>query len=113
MRIIRNFVETSTLEEFADKYRLDIRVTERPKKFVSKDTFRYYASFIDRNTNYSIDEVGASVLIGTYGNGNSEEEAIENYAKQISEKIIRIGKENIPVPRIIAKWNLKLATKLR
>lgn len=98
MNIIRNYVPTDILEHFAEQNNLTMVVTERPNSIGSP--LRFFARF------EGSDVAGNGVLIGTYGNGSTEQEAIANYAKEISEKTLVIdawkpNRSEIKVPRLI------------
>jgi len=90
-----NVVETNvirldrmTLEEFQSKHKLKMTVRERsPTDMGSrwKPEHRFYASF----DNCSVIENGC--IYGSSGDGTTEQEAIRNYGKNISEKILRIN----------------------
>jgi hypothetical protein len=60
-----------------------MKVVERKKP--ENDTARYYAHFVDER-GYGVEEIGDGVLLGTYGNGVCEQDAIDDYARQISLK---------------------------
>jgi hypothetical protein len=100
MKIIYNEIPTITIDEFADKHDLTMVVHERRKSVGSPD--RYWAEF-DHS------EIGdGCILIGTYGNGATPEEAIDDYAGKIELKHLVInafGKNRIEidVPRLIRK----------
>jgi hypothetical protein len=46
---------------------------------------RFYAHFFDAEISEG------RILVGSFGNGRTEEEAIENYAAEISGKVLVIG----------------------
>ncbi|MEN6320631.1 MAG: hypothetical protein ABFD82_17985 [Syntrophaceae bacterium] len=100
MKIIYKKVPILTIEDFADKHGLTMVVDERKKPVGDPD--RYWAEF-DHS------EVGdGCILIGTYGNGATPEEAIDDYAGKIELKrlVINAFGENrteIDVPRLIHK----------
>lgn len=68
---------TMKLEAFADKHDLVMRIEERSKQ---SGLPRYYAHF----ENCEVAEDGA--LIGSFGNGNTPEEAMADYAREIEGK---------------------------
>lgn len=80
MRIKRNFQPRSTIEQFAEMHGLTMEIRERSKDLWGNG--RFIASF------EHCEEKGDGVLIGAYGNGNTEEEAIEDYGRRISGKMI-------------------------
>lgn len=87
-----------SLEDFADKHNLHMVVTERKASEGSND--RFYARF-DR-----VEVSEGCILRGTYGNGATPEQAIENYGQAISLKTLiynAMGKnrKEISVPRIV------------
>jgi hypothetical protein len=73
-----------------------MEVVERPNSIGRPD--RFYAKF--ENTYIK----GDGVVIGTFGNGATEAEAIAAYAEEISEKTLVIDPFNqrreLPVPRL-------------
>ena len=73
----------NTIKAFAEQHDLTIIIRERPEFLWNNG--RFTASF------EGADEKGDGVLIGTYGNGNSHEEAIRDYAKKISSKTLVFG----------------------
>lgn len=81
----------STLEEFADKYKLVMIVNECGPSFTHD---KYYAGFDN------VEIVGDSILSSKFGEGASQEEAIKNYTKLISEKTIIINISSIHRKRI-------------
>lgn len=102
MEIVRNLTEEMTLEEFADKHGLRMEVNERGHERGSPSNF--YAHFED----FALQSECGYFLIGTYGNGATEEEAIANFAKEITRRVIVIdshgeSRREICVPRLIDK----------
>lgn len=82
MEIERHLLPRSTIEAFAEKHGLVMEVHERspepgPKRFYAH--FRYTDVFED------------TYLIGAYGNGASEEEAILAYAHKISGRALMVN----------------------
>lgn len=67
------------LEEFATRHGLQMEVNERSRKDLGDDWphGRFYASFKDAEIK------DGCVLISTFGNGTTPEEAIAEYAKRI------------------------------
>ena len=98
MEIERHKVHEMTIEEFAENNNLIMEVHERDDPKLP----RCYAHF------KLSDIKDGSCLIGKYGDGETEQEAIRNYAKEISGKLLVIGafssdRRNIQVPRLIEK----------
>lgn len=70
-----------TLQEFAEKHDLVMEINERdPNEYPNLP--RYYASF------EYCEVKGNGVLISAFGNGETIEDAMEDYTKQISGKIL-------------------------
>jgi hypothetical protein len=102
MRINRDVVPQSTLQEFAEKHDLVMRVIERGASRPSHAE-RYCAYF------EHCEIKGAGVLIGVHGNGDTEDAAIEDYMRQISEKRLVVdayqnSRTEITAPRFTAVW---------
>lgn len=96
MRIKRILQPPMAIEDFADEHDLTMAVTERSNLNLP----RFYAAFEHTEI------VNRSVLIGEYGNGNTEEEAIRDYASKISKKRIAINayrdsRRELTVPEVI------------
>ena len=68
-------IPEGTIEEFADRYNLVMKVSER--KLPAGDPSRYYASFA------KCDVLKDGMLCGQFGNGVTPEEAIKNYTRCI------------------------------
>ena len=85
MKIERKLVDESTIEDFADKNDLIMSVVER--KSYSKGC-KFYASF------KNCDIANGGFLIGEYGDGENEEDAIKNYSKIISLKTLVVSDEH-------------------
>ncbi len=85
MKIERKMADRMTIEEFANAHGLTMEIVERGA-FARKHTpvDRFYARFKDAEVQEG------SVLIGVTGNGNSEYEAIYNYAEKIEGKMLVI-----------------------
>ena len=91
--------DPKTLEEFAELHNLTMWVRERSLGL--QHFGRFLASFEDS------DVKDGSVLIGSYGNGNTPEEAIADYSCQIQDKLLVIdaygpNRREIWVPSFIA-----------
>lgn len=74
-----------TFEQFCKKNKLTADTWERPKEYVEEQGLeRYYASFMAvnwvRNDNKS--------MTSLFGNGNTEEEAVEDLKSKIAGKVI-------------------------
>lgn len=80
MEIKRQFIKQGTLEEFADFYGFTITVKER--RLPIGHSRRFYAYF------EHCDILSGVLIIGAFGDGATEEEAISKYAKNISLKRI-------------------------
>lgn len=98
MKIELTEIETTTLEAFADKHGLVMKVREREKP--ADDQSRYYAYF--KNTEA---KEGKYFLIGLFGDGRTPEEAIVDYAKVISLRTLVVdamtkNRRKIKVPRL-------------
>lgn len=98
MKIERKTKASMSIEEFADMYVLTMVIVERdlPKDEQSK----YYAYFKNSEVRKGI------MLSGSYGNGSTEDEAIRNYAKEISGKCLVIDaykteRRDINVPHLV------------
>lgn len=78
MEIIRELQPRQSLEAFADEHGLKMRVVERFQG-------NFYAHFDDAEVKDD------GVLIGLYGNGKDEIDAISDYANAVSEKTLVIG----------------------
>lgn len=75
MKIHTEKIPEMTIEEYADANGLEMVVRERPVNEGAND--RFYASF------KNLDVKGNHVLIGTHGNGPTQEAAIADYGKRI------------------------------
>jgi len=69
-----------TLEEFADRHGLVMEVRERVG--CSRDFPRFYASF------HRAEVKEGGLLVSFAGNGDSEEEAIREYARRLDGKLL-------------------------
>jgi hypothetical protein len=99
MHIEFHLVERTTIEEFADKHNLVMEIHERTPSDMGNrwsDSSQYYAHFKDCEVK------DGSCLIGAFGNGTEPNIAIQNYAWEISNKMIVIdaGTENRRVLRV-------------
>lgn len=96
MKIERHFKDRMTIEEFAEKHDLIMEVYERDKGIATP----FYARF----KGAEIKDDG--MLRSAHGNGYTEEEAINDYASEISEKVLVFGayitnRKEIRVPILI------------
>lgn len=95
MKIKRNFMPWISLDEFADEHNLTLEINERD---LSIKAPRFY-------TQFKYTEVDSGNVV--YGDGNTEDEAIEDYCKKISGQIIIIHagnddkKQTIKVPLLM------------
>jgi len=87
------------LEEFADKHGLTMEVRERrlDGEARTRNLARWVASF------QRCEVKGEGVLIGSYGNGNTPEEAIADYASKIRGEVLVVdamtgSRREIPCP---------------
>ena len=101
MKIKLNLVKTMTIEEFANEYDLVMEVNERNLE-IHKGLHRFYAHF------ERCDIQKGMFLHGSFGNGSTPEEAIQEYAKEISSQILVFNsyskeRREIRVPRLIEK----------
>lgn len=106
MKVEYNFIEMSTLEEFAKKHYLTLVVTERTKKEIDFCAsihggygHRFYVEFKHGDIKKGI------MLHSTFGNGNTIEDAVNDYAKKISGEILVIdalteNRREIRVPQL-------------
>lgn len=85
MNIVRTAPKRMTIEEFADINKLTMEVHERsPKDIRDFHMPRFYAHFALSDT------LEDACLVGAFGDGNTEAEAIADYAHRISEHILVI-----------------------
>jgi hypothetical protein len=89
MLIERLPVNRMLLQDFADKHGLIMEIGERTQTDLHPSipfkSNRFYASFKDIETKQG------ACLCGTHGNGGTGEEAISDYANQISGKLLVRG----------------------
>jgi hypothetical protein len=81
MKIKRYNLDRMTIEAFAMKYNLTMEIRERNTKDSGS---RFYAEF------EGAEVMRHGFLVGEFGNGRTEGEAINNYAKSISGKRLAI-----------------------
>ncbi len=101
MKIVRKPIPEMTIEKFADKHGLVMGVIER----VDPNHPRFYAEFL----NSAVKD--GPFLIGAYGDGNTEEEAIADYAKNISLKLLSVDAFNAALRKIIRVPRLIVSKK--
>ena len=99
MKINLYKIEEMKISEFADKHGLVMEVHER--KCPVGHPLRFYACFAHTEVK------DGCILIGTYGNGDCPEQAINNYAKEIQFQTIVVNarsqnRREITVPRLTA-----------
>ena len=84
MKIERRLVEKFTIEEFAVEHDLTMEVVERSSSILKLphmgEDSRFYAHF------KGAEVMERGMLSSSSGNGATEEEAIRDYARQISER---------------------------
>jgi len=80
MEIKYDKIQRMTISEFADMHDLNMVVRERHTGHGDNSLPRFYASFEHSEVS------DRCMLIGKYGDGDTPEEAIKDYAKEISEK---------------------------
>lgn len=95
MKIVINTLNKSPIEKFAKEHDLVMEVFERGEMF--KHRGRYYALFSGCSVNDS------GVLLEEYGEGDTPERAISDYAKRISGKDLFAGGDLIVVPMLQKK----------
>lgn len=74
-----NRINTKEILDFEKELNVELEVNERPP---SSGLYRYYVSF--NNTEVS----EGSMLIGSFGNGSTIDEALQDYCKEIETKTI-------------------------
>lgn len=99
MKIKEELVQEMTIEDFADQHSLTMVIRERANR-KANDPDRFYA-YLEH-----VEIKDGCILIGTYGNGKNKKEAMEDYAKQISEKLIVVNaygpnRKEIHMPRLV------------
>jgi hypothetical protein len=103
--IERELVKESTLEDFANKHGLVMEVRERSGRYVSNPSTRFYAHF-------KRCEVKDGCMLGSIsGNGPTEEAAIADYGRRISEQHLvfnAYGSDRVDLvaPRIVVAKGL-------
>lgn len=97
MKTIRRTIPAMTIEQFADQHDLTLQIVER--KLDVGNPMRYYACFERAEIKESI------FLVGCFGNGVTEQQAIDNYAREIEMRTLVINstgndRRQIEVPRL-------------
>ena len=82
MKIELHDLVRMTLVEFADRHDLVMEIHERDG---TSDLPRYFAHF------KHVDIMDRGCLVGTFGDGNTPEDAMDDYATRISGKLIAIN----------------------
>lgn len=100
MNIELHEIEKSTIEDFAERHGLTMVVRERHKPIDKHD--RYYAFFKNAEVKNN------AFIISLFGNGQTPEEAIEEYSKFISLRTLIFdaktdGRREIEVPNLMTK----------
>lgn len=96
MQIIVEPVARMTIEEFAHKFGLTIRVDERS----NRTNGQWYAHFLNAEIK------DGPILIGDYGYGVTPKSAIADYAERISGKLLVINaygpnRREVRVPMLV------------
>ncbi len=104
MKIEINKIPESTIEDFAIASNLTMEMNERPSVGFYKNLDRWYCQF---KSAVLLSEDG-NFLHDVTGNGNTQEIAIADYARRISEGTLvidawRDSRKEIKVPRLIPK----------
>lgn len=81
MKIKKFTLDRDTIENFAVTHDLTMQVHERSR---NSGPNKFYAYFESAETK------DGCILCGDFGNGHDEQEAIQNYAKEISGKLLVI-----------------------
>jgi len=98
MKIREYLISRMSIQEFADKNDLTLEIHERG----IYDTGRRYYVYFEHT---EISEEGRAMLISAHGNGSTGEEAIEDYAKEISKKYLvvdahTLDRREIRIPKL-------------
>lgn len=106
MKVEKRLIPEMTIEEFAEKHDLIMEVNERRSDRMRRP-WRFYASF-----KYAELREGDRLLRGAYGNGDTAEEAIANYAEEISGGLLILNaygsdRKEIKVPRLLTHGSSK------
>ena len=98
MKVERHYIAEMSIYKFGAINDLVMEVHERPRSEASHD--RFYAHFKHAEVKEGI------ALSGKFGNGRTEREAIQNYAKEISMQRLVIDamspeRRELTVPRLV------------
>lgn len=89
MKIERKPADRQTLEAFADQHGLTMEIAERTRTDLARcfdySKMRFYAAF------KGVDVSDGCMLSNSHGNGGTEDEALQDYARQISGKKLVLG----------------------
>ena len=99
MKVKRYLIPEVKIQDFAEEHNLVLEVHERRNPIVRRNAGKYYCHF------QNAEVLDDPVLIGEYGNGKTEEQALANYAERISYQTLVIdacGKKRreIEVPKL-------------
>ena len=87
MEIKINTLPRYTIYEFGDRHNLEITINERERRFWwYGEGERFYASF-----DHSEIKIDGGMLKWEYGNGKTPNDAINNYARVISGKVLVVN----------------------
>ena len=105
MKIVRKYPPIVHLEEFCDQHRLYIEFHKRDGYNVGmNDLPRFYCNLVDENE-YHAEVKNGCILSGVSGNGDTETQALDNLATQISgTKIVfgtHTGRLELDVPTLV------------
>jgi hypothetical protein len=84
MIIKRYLIDCKTIQQFAEENNLVMIIRERGLSLRNDGLCNFYAYF------ENVDVKDGCGLISEFGNGNNEKEAILDYAKKISDKLLVI-----------------------
>ena len=85
--IINLVPEAKEITEYEKEINVELIVNERPY-YIDQGQFRYYVSF------QHSDIVVGKFLQGKHGNGHTIDEALKDYAEEISEEILVLANDN-------------------
>jgi hypothetical protein len=87
MRIIDKTLPLISVEDFSVKYNLSLEMCERPG-FAASKLHRYHCHFVSQVTGHLTETKDRGCLVGTYGNGDTQEGAIADYARELIGKVL-------------------------
>lgn len=98
-----NRIEVKDLLDIEKDLGCEIEVNERPGQF--KKHLKYYAHI------KNLEVKDGYILSGAFGNGETVEEALSNYAEEISEKLVVLdaykdSRKVIQFPKIVFKGEI-------